>query len=368
MTPIAQDVLNRGLTAAFQRDLEALRRLFDEHPELVHMNHRSFGTWLDKVVHSDFLELAELVLDRGMDVDLCSASRKASALSAAAGSGRVELVELLIARGADVNHPDVPPLASAISNHDVPMIERLLRHGARIDFTFGRPPRSAVDQALRMNAFKIAAAMEAAGAVRAPRSPAPRAQAVIDALGDWFEDVSAIRDQWYTGVWLARLGMGRQVILVTACASDPEGLRAQGGDFDRAELVCQVPASWAPPDASFRGGDALWLANLLDELRTTLVDQPEMVAHRFTILEVAEHLRADRPFDSVLIARNPNDFGRHTLPDGQVLQLFDVFPLYPEERELEKRTDMRHLLTLFEERGISQVIDPHRENVGLPAT
>ncbi len=42
MTPIAQDVLNRGLTAAFQRDLEALRRLFDEHPELVHMNHRSF--------------------------------------------------------------------------------------------------------------------------------------------------------------------------------------------------------------------------------------------------------------------------------------------------------------------------------------
>jgi len=116
--------------------VEHLRR----EPEAVNAYSHDGWTPLHLAAFFGHRDLAELLLERGADVNARSRSarfaRENTPLHAAAANRQVAVAELLVARGADVNARDASgftPLAlAANSNSDLVML-LLMEHGARAD-------------------------------------------------------------------------------------------------------------------------------------------------------------------------------------------------------------------------------------------
>lgn len=112
-----------------RNDVEALRGLLDEHPELAHPSTEVVGDgFYDSVdVHPlvlacqhGALESASLLIDRGAEVDRQTTEGK-TPLYEAAASGQPRLVSLLLAKGADhvareTRYGCMTPLMAAANN------------------------------------------------------------------------------------------------------------------------------------------------------------------------------------------------------------------------------------------------------------
>lgn len=93
--------------AARRNDVEALRRLLDEEPELLHARDARNPPWgepLHATCHTGSLEAVRFLLDRGANIASTAASTPSQAstpLLVACAAGMAEVVSLLLARGAD---------------------------------------------------------------------------------------------------------------------------------------------------------------------------------------------------------------------------------------------------------------------------
>lgn len=102
-------------------DVATVARMLDESPELL-----TPELWPAAIFKAKSLELTRLLLDRGLDPNLCSAPRKP--LHLAADRGLVDVVELLLRRGADpavVDGENTTPF-ELVAMSDFPNRERVL--------------------------------------------------------------------------------------------------------------------------------------------------------------------------------------------------------------------------------------------------
>jgi ankyrin repeat protein len=116
--------------------VEHLRRA----PEAVNTYSHDGWTPLHLAAFFGHRDLAELLLERGADVNARSRStrfaRENTPLHAAAANRQVAVAELLVARGADVNARDgsgFTPLALAANSKSDLVMLLLMEHGARAD-------------------------------------------------------------------------------------------------------------------------------------------------------------------------------------------------------------------------------------------
>ncbi|KAG4439975.1 hypothetical protein IFR05_004549 [Cadophora sp. M221] len=84
------------------------------------------------------IELIQLLLDYGADINLAGNRWGQTPLQAAVSTGSIELVQILLDRGADINDPATPsdygtPLAMAVKTGSIPLIQLLLDRGADIN-------------------------------------------------------------------------------------------------------------------------------------------------------------------------------------------------------------------------------------------
>jgi hypothetical protein len=101
-----------------QRDAEALRRLAQEHPDLLRDPAAMFAAAAE-----DRTEVAELLLDLGMSPDVGD-NEDCRALHCTTHSGAVGVARLLIARGAQID-----PVERR--HHSTPLATRATRVGGR---------------------------------------------------------------------------------------------------------------------------------------------------------------------------------------------------------------------------------------------
>ncbi len=91
--------------------------------------------------------------------------------------------------------------------------------------------------------------------------------------------------------------------------------------------------------------------------------------------EPPEPFAPNTKMSCLMLLANPSEFGRWTRPsvarsgdrpqqrESEEVVFYDVFGLYTEERDLELREGLPELLTRFQARFISKVLDPQRPNV-----
>ena len=87
------------------------------------------------------MEIVEMLLDSGSDIEAQSDRTKDTALSLACSGGRLEVVEVLLQRGANKEHrnvSDYTPLSLAASGGYVQIIKLLLQYAAEINSRLAR--------------------------------------------------------------------------------------------------------------------------------------------------------------------------------------------------------------------------------------
>lgn len=94
-----------------------------------------FGSWLHETAELGYVDLAEKLLDMGIDRNLEARSRKGSALASAASKGQIEMIKFLRKKGFeyDLSSTDANPLFRAIAADQVEMVKYLVDTG--IDVT-----------------------------------------------------------------------------------------------------------------------------------------------------------------------------------------------------------------------------------------
>jgi uncharacterized protein len=128
-------------------DLDALKKLLDEHP--ARANARSGDGWTPLHLAGFFgrREIADLLLARGASLTAISggAEKNQPLHAALAGAGDPAIVRALVAHGADVNAAgaaNYTPLHVAASRGDAELVRFLVASGARTDARMddGRTP------------------------------------------------------------------------------------------------------------------------------------------------------------------------------------------------------------------------------------
>ena len=84
------------------------------------------------------------------------------------------------------------------------------------------------------------------------------------------------------------------------------------------------------------------------------------------VSEDAEPLDPSTKFCAFLLLPNYGEYDGIFLPNGRVITLANVVPLYREELELASQEGVAQLVARFGERGVEATFQPDRPNVALP--
>jgi hypothetical protein len=149
----------------------------------------------------------------------------------------------------------------------------------------------------------------------------------------------------------------------------------------RAELMMTLPATWSLPRASCcdrgrrspwpgerPGADPLWPVRLLRDLARYPHRAGTWLGWGHTVAEGDPPMPYARDtgfcgvalFPSLLAPRTVRDL---TGPDGEPIELFALYPLYPEEVDLKLRLGPRALLRCLEAHRVNELVE-ERVNVG----
>ena len=128
--------------AARKGDVKTLRTLLDEHPDKLHAREKPYAwSLLHAAAHTGHLEVVDLLLKRGLDVNTRERGDNTYAMHWAAAAGHVDVVRRLADAGGDVvGHGDDHDLevigwatcwSETVDDAHRAVVDVLVRHGAR---------------------------------------------------------------------------------------------------------------------------------------------------------------------------------------------------------------------------------------------
>lgn len=161
------------------------------------------------------------------------------------------------------------------------------------------------------------------------------------------------------------------VILVTTGMSDRAQVVPSGADEYRfTELMIQLPSDWPLDMQSLADPRNGWPFEWLRRIAAYPADSGTWLGGPFAIIangEPAEPFAPGTDLSCMLLLRENGDAGTVRCGDGRLVVLYSMFPLYSEERDLEKAEGMASLLGRFQEHELTLVVDPARVNVATAA-
>jgi ankyrin repeat protein len=130
-----EEELEPIINAAYAGNLEEVRRLLQQKPQLLEATRSDWSSPLVEAAECGHLDIVRFLLDQGADVNRPSGVGWV-AIEIACWEGRVDVVLLLIERGADpfeVINGDDPAFFKAVNCGQVAVVEALLKHACRDD-------------------------------------------------------------------------------------------------------------------------------------------------------------------------------------------------------------------------------------------
>jgi len=378
MTDIDRSITKEMFARIRANDAEGIRRLLCENPGLI--DFRIAGsTWAHVAAEKHHLNAVKVLIEEGIPANGTTLDGTDSVLGVAAGEGDLEIVKWLIESGADVNvglGKWAPPLVSAIYSGSLDVVRLLVDRGARTDFSWGDPPQTPLSFATDYGYTQIVNYLESLEASR----PAIAGKASLaDEIREHVQaHIGPVQELALTAlvsgpvpvtvnVVPAMGGRKHLTLVTTGMSAMPMRVPDGRSDFRYAELMVRLPRGWRLSSDALAEPAYNWpidwlhrIANHPFESRTWLT--PYAI---FANGEPPEPLAANTKQSCLLATTERSDFGTFEARDGRLIQFYSLYPLYTEERDLEQRKGIGHLLGLFQEHGVSQVVDLYRPNVAL---
>lgn len=345
-------------------DVDGVTAFLARRPELLSAAQFHHG------VTCESLDVLAYFIELGMSVN-CLGYFERCALSGAALDGSMASAKWLLAHGADVNGtPPGGPLASAAHGGHLEMVRFLVAHGAELHHRDGKPPRTALDSAALQGHQEVVDYLRELGCESILELPSPTS-GVAAHLERHFGAVEPRRLVEIVGsVSILFVRQTDQVILVTEGASDVDMSAPPGQeDYRRGELLLRLPATWPTGRELLDDPRYRWPLDWMRELAGAVEEsgmwlggtEPVIIANQ----EPPEPLGPGTTLSCWYLFIDGSDASRLRREDGGLAHLYTMFPIYTEERDLEKSRGFAELVSRWKRAAIDWVIRPDRSNVAL---
>lgn len=159
------------------------------------------------------------------------------------------------------------------------------------------------------------------------------------------------------------------ILFTTGMSERPMTVPPGAEDFRFAELMVCLPPTWQVTDHAFKTDEQRWywpirwlksLARLPHQYSTWLG-----FGHTIPNGDPAQRITPHAPFTGWIVlppTSLPSDAWKIEAP-GKTIMLYGIHPLYTEEMSLKLNRGSDALIDLFDERGVSDIIDPSRKPV-----
>lgn len=344
------------------------------------------------------IDMVEQLLSYHADINACPQSTRSS-LTIAVSRGHIEIADLLLAKGADAKLSR--PLISAILNTppvDMEMTRMLVEHGALINECYHfydnkkQPRNNPLAWAILHGKHEIAEYLRSKGAVMPPGQvdpgPPTLEQAIVEHFAAKLGPVQplALRrivpSSLPVAIHVVPPGEGRNCLTLFTTGMSQHAMKVPQGleNFRHAELSIQLPADWplpgkskpsilswlggGPKKADEPPGGSLWPIQWLQTIAAYprqsggFVGGPGVI---FANGEPPEPIATGLPFTSFLLLNTEEIVS----PGGKRVQMYQLLPIFTEERTLEMREGLPALINALDHNNISWIVDLKRPNVAI---
>ena len=357
-------------------DAAAVERYFRERPELIDEVLDNVGagqTWLHFAARESTPEVVRCLVHLGVPINTVD-YRGGCALEAVLDKGDVETARWLLEQGAD---PGISPwpMYAAITNGYLELVRQFVELGARTDYHMGYPSMTLAELAAKEGQPEIAAYLRSLPRRREPGEWDGEA-AVLDyfrtATGSTPEDIRygvSFYDSMAVPVWVVEPAgsWGSKILFTTGMSDRPLIIPEGDGIYQYVELMMVIPGSWKI-DPEHAKNEVSWIWVWLRKLALLMHQYGSCVRPGGThimVSEEADPLDPSTKFCAFLLLPNYGEYDGVFLPNGRVITLANVVPLYREELELATQSGVEQLLARFGARGIEATLQPDRANAAL---
>ena len=157
------------------------------------------------------------------------------------------------------------------------------------------------------------------------------------------------------------------VTLFTAGMSDrPMNVPAGQEEFRFAELVMMLPADWPISQEASDPETATWPYRWLRRIAAYPFEEDTWLRGPYAIFpngEPPQPLAPNTRLSCLLVLEDLSPAGRVQIEDGRSIMFYGVYPIYAEERDLERQRGVMALLTRFASDATLKVVDLRRTNL-----
>ncbi len=378
--------------AVLQSDVAAMRLYVAEEPNLFAMLAGRKERIVGEAAKNSSPEAVRALIELGADMDEQDANG-ATGLCWAVMKDRLDVARLLLELGADPNR-GCPIFNVACQDLKEPtaMAQLLLSHNANINQLFlveGLPPRNVLSEALARKKSDLVKFLKSRGAKLPAASGGPKDKEDLaeGATGDYRADILSHFRKRYgqpeTG-GLCEIVPSSEVS-VAVHYIPPEANRTNSGvlftvglsRFEmpvplgvnahcRGELMVELGPCWPHLGKAIKDPRWAWPIQWLRKIAAYPVKTGTWLGTGFTVL--TEH-RPPRPlgpetnFTAWLLTSLQDKDSVVRCKDGTRIQIYQLFPLFTEEYQYERKHGIDPLLSLFLRYDIQMSIDPNRRNV-----
>lgn len=268
---------------------------------------------------------------------------RCDSMIAAVTKGRLDIVRLLVAHGADFNAVwiDMNALSYAMMYNRREIVDYLRSVGAK-------EPRELM-------------------AVKEPSQPQGM-------LAHFEKHLGKSRDLALTEVAggtpplaIHAIDTAESIVLFTVGMSDrPMSVPKGAEEYRYAELMIHLPKNWPLTPESLGEKRHAWPINWLRRIARHPFDHQTWLGGKTCVIANGEPPKPLAPYTKLsclFLLAESGEFGRSTLPDGRRVVVYSIYPIFTEERDLERSKGTAHLLRLFEQNAIDTIVNVNRGNV-----
>ena len=380
----SKQVAKEVRSAIKEGNIEKVVELIASNSDLLNMM-TPFGSWLHVAASRGELEIVKKLVELGSNINVQGGVYDGGALNEAASAGHIDIVKYLLSCGAnmDVSEPERNPLFGAISNGYVDIAKLLIEKGIDTDIRYSGEAMKNSDAlafAREQGQKEIVKLLEnQKGEVTTTIESNVNSQNHHDViLGRVVEYFGPVKNSITETVPGSRVSVNIHIIppsmnqnfvtLVTTGMSDePMDYSNEDCMFKYAELLLKLPSSWTVEEDDMKDQDHYWPIGWLRKVAHIphiydgWLDEGVIVPNG----EPPQSFASNTKLSCIMLCR-PQELGLDKVHTKQGdIKIFSLVPIYEEERILALEKGYEYLLKKMSERGISDVLDIHRINVGV---
>ncbi|UNL86394.1 ankyrin repeat domain-containing protein [Priestia koreensis] len=365
-------------------NVEKAAELIGSNIELLNMM-TPFGTWLHVAASRGKLDVVKKLVELGSNINTLGGMYGGGALNEAASEGHIDIVRYLLSYGAnmDTNEPERNPLFGAISNGHVNIARLLIESGIDTNVKYSGESMKDIDAltfAREQGQLEIVKLLENQRELRTTITEVndnnqDDHDEILEHVTKYFGTIQDTIIEIVPGskvsvnIHIISPSMNKDfVTLVTTGMSDVSmGYSNEESEFKYAELLLKLPSSWVVGKENMEDKNYYWPLEWLRKVAHI----PHIYDGWLAEGVILPNGEPPQPFAlntklSCIMVCHPREFG---LDNVQVEQgditIYTLVPIYEEERNLALEKGYEYLLKKMNEKGISDVLDINRINVGL---